>query len=285
MIVSGNRLLITFLLASSFFSANAQTDLVFNKRFVECEDKWVAFRPDSTGSYTFGFIYIDQMAGLTLNSEGSFMVNEKNEFIPKKDKSYSLKMRLQNNNVRVAIIPPLKYRELEISDVPDWLHFYKDYNDTAARLQRWGFYYNDWGMSEKALEYLEPGYKMDPDFKAMAVELGFAYNALEKFDKAVPVLKTAIKLTPDDWYLYKELSYALFNLDRVEEAGEAALKGISYAKQDAIKAEMAYNMAYTYYTKKDKQKFDQWAQETLKWAKKNDKFYNTIKSLEAKIAQ
>lgn len=48
----------------SIFSI-AQSKLVFDKKFVQCEDKWVAFPADSTGSYNLGFIYIDSQAGLT----------------------------------------------------------------------------------------------------------------------------------------------------------------------------------------------------------------------------
>ncbi len=36
----------------------AQTSLTFDKRFVESEDKWVAFQMDKDSSYAYGFIYI-----------------------------------------------------------------------------------------------------------------------------------------------------------------------------------------------------------------------------------
>ncbi len=47
-----------FLLVSLLtLKANAQLNLRFDKRFVECEDKWVAFKMNEDSSYTFGFIY------------------------------------------------------------------------------------------------------------------------------------------------------------------------------------------------------------------------------------
>jgi len=49
------------------FKINAQTELLFNKKFIDSEDKWVAFQKDSDNKYGFGFIYIDEEAGLTLN--------------------------------------------------------------------------------------------------------------------------------------------------------------------------------------------------------------------------
>jgi hypothetical protein len=66
--------------ALSFFllitlSTAGQNPLGFNKRFVESEDKWVAFEMDKDSAYSYGFIYIDPQAGLTFNSEGSFTIS------------------------------------------------------------------------------------------------------------------------------------------------------------------------------------------------------------------
>jgi hypothetical protein len=55
----------------------SQNQLKFDKRNVQCEDKWVAFQMNKDSTYTFGFIYIDSQAGLTFNSEGQFKI-EKN---------------------------------------------------------------------------------------------------------------------------------------------------------------------------------------------------------------
>ena len=64
--------LLLILLVFTAIKINAQNNLIFNKRFIECEDKWVAFQMDKDTSHTYGFIYIDSEAGLTLNLEGSF---------------------------------------------------------------------------------------------------------------------------------------------------------------------------------------------------------------------
>lgn len=282
-ILRSKLVLLACLLAAT---ATAQSELVFNKRFVECEDKWVVFRQGKDGAYMFGFIYIDQMAGLTLNYEGNFTITENGRFEKKPvlDSARMMyKVRLQNNNVQVALLPESKFAELDIAAEPGWLHVYKEYADTAQRLQRWGYYYNDFGMSEKALQYLEPGYKKYPDYKGMAVELSFAYNALGKYEQAIPVLNKAIELTLEDWYLYKELSFALLNTGKMEDAGEAAVKGINHAGEDAMKAEIAYNLAYQYYKRKDKDRFARWARETLQWAKNGDQFYNAIKKMEPEM--
>jgi len=102
---------------------NAQTTLNFDKRFLQSEDKWVAFKPDKDSTYAYGFIYIDPQAGLTLNYEGTFKVNPTGEFVPKKLDSTNMKVRLQPNNVLVAFIPDNKFQELKISPIPNWLKY------------------------------------------------------------------------------------------------------------------------------------------------------------------
>lgn len=283
-----SRKIFMLLLPFSILCANGQEDLVFNKRFAESEDKWVVFQKDEDNVYLLGFIYIDAAAGLTLNYESHFTISGEGKFIRKAkiDSSMvSYKIRLENNNVTVAWLPSARFDELGLQETPVWLSNYKSYTDTARRLQRWGYYYNDWGMPEKALEYLEPGYKSDPDYKDMAVELAFAYNALKQFDKAIPVLLKAAERKPDDGYIYKELSYAYLSTDNLEAGAKAAENGIRFYKDDRIKAEIAYNVAYHCYVKKDKKNFSRWAGETRKWAKKDSGFLEGIINMDKKLAE
>jgi tetratricopeptide (TPR) repeat protein len=263
---------------------NGQSGLLFNKRFVECEDKWVAFeKDDKNDSYVFGFIYIDEAAGLTFNYEGRFTISSEGKFIPERLDSVSIKHRLQPNNVQVAIIPFTKLEELQAKEIPDWLKYYRTGLGTAKRLQRWGYYYNDWGMSDKALEYLEPGYKLDPDFQGMAFELGFAYNTLERYEQAIPVITKALELSPKECYLYKELVFAQCNTDKLADAENAARVGLPYCNETEMKAEITYNIAYQYYKKRDKENFAKWAVETKKWAAKDGLIDKTIRNLEEKM--
>lgn len=85
--------------------------LTFDKRFVESEDKWVAFMPGKDSAY--GFIYIDAQAGLTLDYEGDFKILSTGEFIQTKHDSTNIKIRLKPNNFLVAFIPADKYKELK----------------------------------------------------------------------------------------------------------------------------------------------------------------------------
>lgn len=254
----------------------AQTDLKFDKRFVESEDKWVVFKMDKDSSYSFGFIYIDAQAGLTLNSEGSFKINNNGKFIPDKLDSISLKVRLEPNKVKVAFIPETKFEELGIKTLPDWLKFYKTDTNSIERLYRWGFLYNSWDESTKALTYLERAQVINPKFNGLEFELAYAYNALQQYEKAIVILKNALETTPNECYLYKELSFAEMNLGQLDKAAQTCKKGIRLCKDKAMKCELAYNLAYHYYKIKDKEKFKEWAKLTEKYSTKDDQFITNI---------
>ncbi|MDP4292388.1 MAG: tetratricopeptide repeat protein [Bacteroidota bacterium] len=276
------------LIILGLFSINlkAQTILNFNKRFVECEDQWVAFQMNKDSVYNYGFIYIDAQAGLTLNYEGSFKITPDNIFVPKKkNDSVSFKYRLSPNQVKVAIIPSSKYKELSIKRYPDWLKIYESDTTSVARLYRWGYLYNSWDECAKALTYLEKGQKINPKYPGLEFELAFAYNGLGQFDKAIAVLEDAIKTNPNNGYMYKELSFAQIGLRQIEKAVLTCKKAIALCPDKSIKSEIAFNMAGYYFRLKDKENFKYWADETKKWATTGDRFMVNINNLEAKIEQ
>ncbi|MGF2411473.1 MAG: tetratricopeptide repeat protein, partial [Ferruginibacter sp.] len=181
----------------------AQTNLKFDNRFVESEDKWVAFQMDKDSSFAYGFIYIDAQAGLTLNYEGNFKITSTGVYVPKKLDSTNMKVRLQPNNVRVAFIPDNKFNELKISAIPEWLKYYKSDTSSIERLYRWGYMYNGWDECAKALTYLEKAEKINPKYKGLAVELSFSYNCLKLYDKAELILEEEIKTNSSDAYVNK----------------------------------------------------------------------------------
>jgi tetratricopeptide (TPR) repeat protein len=264
-------------------SLQAQTTLNFNKRFVECEDQWVAFQMNKDSTYTYGFIYIDSQAGLTLNYEGSFKIMPDNIFVPKKIDTTSIKYRLEPNQVKVSIIPSSKYKELLIKRYPDWLKFYKTDTASIERLFRWGFLYNSWDECAKALIYFEKAQKINPKYQGLEFELAFAYNALGQFDKTIVVLENAIKTNSNDCYMYKELSFAQIGIGQLEKASQTCKKGIALCSDKPMKSEIAFNMAGYYFKLKDKENFKYWANETKKWATIGDQFMVNINSMEAKI--
>ena len=268
------------LLAFCTTIANAQTDLNFNKRYVESEDHWVILQQHKDGSYPYGFIYIDPDAGLTLNYEGSFTISPQGTYIPKKMDSVSLKYRLEPDNARVAFVPESRYKELQITTTPEWLKFYKEDTGTVQHLFRWGYLYNSWGEYSKAFTFLEKAQKIDPEYKGLKLELAFTYNALEQYGKAEAVMESAIQTNPDECLFYRELSFAQMHINELEKA--AKTYGISLTKctDDGVKSEIAYNLTYQYYKRKDADGFRKWVAETKKWAKSGDDVMVELTKLE-----
>ncbi len=259
-------LLIVTLLATKL---NAQTTLSFDKRFVQSEDKWVAFKPDKDSAYAYGFIYIDAQAGLTFNYEGTFKMLPTGEFVPKKLDSTNMKVRLDPNNVLVAFIPDNKFQELKISPIPDWLKYYKTDTSSIERLYRWGYMYNGWDECAKALTYLEKAEKLNSKFKGLAVELSFSYNCLKQYDKAELILEEEIKTNSADAYVNKEYIYTLTKNKKIGNAVNQFETSIKTLKDNRYYAENCYNILQYYYTQKDKVNFNKWYDLLLKQPNEN----------------
>lgn len=270
-------LVIAVLCANTAFAQNV---LQFNKRFVECEDRWVAFQKGKDSTYAYGFIYIDAQAGLTLEYGGSFTIDDAGLFVPKKLENSSYKIRLKPNNVQVALIPENKFEELKITAVPDWLRIYKGDTTSVERLYRWGYMYNGWNECAKGLGYLERAQKINPKYKGLEVELAFSYNCLGQYDKAVTVLQAALKDSPADAYVNKELIFAQINLGQLDRAAESCKKALAQCTDQSYNAENCYNLLHNLYLKKDKINFMLWLDETKKWTAKNENLVKSIQIME-----
>lgn len=264
-------------------TAHAQDLLVFNKRYVESEDRWVAFEKDSSNSLMYGFIYIDPQAGLTLNYEGSFTISPNGTFIPKKIDSVGFKVRLQPNNILVAFIPENKFAELKIQAVPEWLQYYKKDSGSITRLFRWGYMYNGWNECAKALTYLQKAQQIDPRFDGLLTEIAFSYNCLEQYDKAIAILKDALTLKPTDAYTYKELIYAYINSGQLDKAAESCKQAIELCPDRSFNGENCFNLLGAYYKRKDKKSFKEWLPATKKWLEGNKYILDRVKAMEDEL--
>ena len=270
------------LLSLITFTLNAQTTLNFDKRNVQCEDKWIAQQMNEDSTYNFGFIYIDEQAGLTFNYEGKFKIQD-NVFLRQQEEMPSFKVRLEPNYVAIAEIPEEKFKELGVVKFPDWLKYYKEDENSVERLYRWGFLYNSWDECEKALTYLEQAQKLNPKYPGLEFELAYSYNALKRFDKASIVLESAIKTSPNECYLYKELIYSEVNNTKIDNAIKTYEDGIKVCKEKDIKAEMAINIAEKFFIQKDIANFEKWSEETMRWASSGDQFSTYIEKLRNEI--
>lgn len=276
-----NILIIFFL---STFNCFSQEKLIFNTKFTQSEDKWVAFEADSIGSHNFGFIYIDSQAGLTFDYAGTFKIDNNGKFIlKKKELEGSMKVRLEPNNRLVAIIPESHFTELEISKFPEWLKYYKEDENTIERLYKWGYMYNGWEECAKALEFLEKAKKINPDYKGLRVELGFSYNCLGQFQNAINILKDAIKLEPNDAYIYKELIYSQINNNQLDDAISTYDRVVSEITDKAYNNENAFNILGVYFRQKNLEKFNEWINKTQ--IDKDKRFGPYVEKLKKEMAK
>jgi len=266
-------------------TVQAQDFLIFDKPYVQSEDRWVAFDKDSSNTYMYGFIYIDAQAGLTLNYEGNFTITPNGTFVPKKQDSVGFKVRLKPNDVLVAFIPPNKFEELKITAVPEWLKYYKTDTASVERLFRWGYMYNGWNECAKALTYLERAQKINPQQDGLLTEMAFSYNCLQQYDKAVLVLQDALKLKPTDAYTYKELVYAFVKSGQLDKAAASCKKAIEVCADRSFNGENCYNLLSTYYRQKDKPNFNAWLAETKKWLAGNEELLRNVKLMEEGFAK
>lgn len=262
-----NRIIILLTLLS--FKVQAQVDLNFDKRFVECEDKWVAFEMSDDSTYSYGFIYIDEEAGLTFNNEGKYKLKPDNTYLVEKLKDVNIKARLEPNSVKVAIIPETMFKDLQIDPTPEWLKYYKTDANSIKRLYKWGFMYNGWQECNKALEFLLKAKSIDPHFEGLAVEIAYSYNCLEDYDKAIEVLEDELKKNPSDAYVNKEYIYSVTKTDNVEKATTQFYNSIKIIKENTYNAENCFNIMQFYYKQKDKTNFTKWYNELKKWPNEN----------------
>lgn len=268
------------------FNISAQNTIQFNKKFVQSEDKWVAFPADSVGAYPYGFIYIDAQAGLTFDYEGTFKIDPTGKFIPKRREiDGQMKVRLQPNNNLVAFIPESKFEELKIDKVPDWLKFYKEGEDSVKRLYDWGYMYNGWNECEKALKFLEKAQKIDPEYNGLRVELAYSYNCLKQYQKAVDILKIALIKEPLDAYTNKELIYAEVKNDNLKDAENICRKVFKDCPDKTYNAENAYNILQAYYIKKDIKNFNNWFVETNSYLMSNQKLKPLAEQMKTELKQ
>ncbi|MET4080531.1 hypothetical protein ABIB40_000475 [Pedobacter sp. UYP30] len=73
------NLLCALLLLTS--AAKAQNTLTFNVLPINCEDKCVVYPMAKDSTYIFGFVYLDAVAGLTLNYEGKLEIDNEGNLL------------------------------------------------------------------------------------------------------------------------------------------------------------------------------------------------------------
>lgn len=265
------------LISNVLFSQSDRKELNFDIKYYDAVDKWVAFpKSEKDSTFIVGFIYIDAQAGFTFDYKGRFLKTENSlQIIPNKIDA-GIKSRLSTNTMNVAILSEKQILELELPKVPEWLSIYKRDEDKVNYLKNIGYHYNAVGASNLALAHLEKAYEMDPHFDGLEFELAYAYNGLNKFNEAIPILQSAIKNDKNNFLFYRELGFSYKNLNQLEKAEVAYRNGIKLTTNRDQIAEMAVNMAQSYYEMNNTEKFKEWSQITRKNCEKNSPFLQYI---------
>lgn len=253
-----------FLIFTNSFSQTSEK-IRFGVSVTEAVDKWVVFdkRPQDS-SHVFGFVYIDQEAGFSFRYTSDLVITDNDLYLSVRDTSSLMIVRLQPRDNVVGILSKEQLEKLGLELEPEWLSFYKPDPLTTEYLTSIGYHYNHAGASKYALHPLEKAYKMEPHFEGLEFELAFAYNATQDYPNAIKVLTKAIENNSKNIMFYRELGYSYMNLGDLKKTEEIYKKGLEIDDQNNAKTEMALNMAIIFFQKKNRAKFDEWA-ERLKY--------------------
>ena len=270
--------IIAFILISTIgFSQTNLTEPKFETKYYDAVDKYVSFpKKEKDTTYAYGFIYIDQMAGITFRYEGDFKILSGKLISSKKNSNSMMIYRLNGRTSNVCLLDESQIKNLELPNPPKWLDAYKVNESSVEYLRDIGNHLNHAGGVESALVPLLKAYKIEPHLKGLEFELAFSYNALKKFDKAIEILEIALKNNPNSYRFYKELGYSYMNLEKTKMAEETYLKGIKISTSDFEKSEMCINMAQGYFRQKNEIKFNEWSERTLKYAKEGSQYAKYI---------
>lgn len=275
------NLLFLFIIFSNL--VHAQTPkLSFETKFYDAENRWVLFnKKENQNTYGLGFIYLDPQAGFTFNYEGEVeLKNNKFQRLPRLDTTNNIKIRLDVNTFDVYILLDGLIRQFGLPEKPEWLDAYSVNQDFIQNRVQKASFLNGAGASHKALPILQKAYEEDPHFPGLEFELGYAYNATGSFYKAVIVLNKAIENDPSNFWYYRELGFSLKHLNNLPEAEKIYRKAIELTSDKIQIAEMAINMAQSYYHAKDKVNFDAWKKVVMDNADPNSQFMAYIQYFE-----
>ncbi|MDR2684595.1 MAG: hypothetical protein LBB53_04350 [Prevotellaceae bacterium] len=261
----------------------AQEELNFDKRFIDCEDRWVAVKQNSVNTYLYGYVFMEDGVGLNISIEGTFSILNDGEFVPLKSVSGKRKiMKLEPDNQQVAVIPEEKYSELQIVEKPDWLGKYK-VKITAQSLYRSAFVYNKWKSCYNALVFLKLAEQKKAKFKEFYSEIAYSYNCLGLFENAAEIAEKGRKRFPDDALLNRELIFAQAEAGFADDAAKSCKKAFIKCTDNSYDGENCYNVLRAYYRKIDVKNFAYWLILAKKYNKNNKSTMAFISEMEEKM--
>jgi len=279
------KLLFAFLVLYSL-GVKAQSDLKFDQRLLDCEDKWIAVPAGDSINYYYGFVYLDNSAGLTFNLEGTFSIDISSRYLAKKERTKMIRLG-SPSKVLAAIIPNNRFSEIGVSEKPDWLALYRTDDSNVDRLFRLGSMYNAWGDTKKALTYLNKVKKIDRKYPGLNKEYYYAYNGEKRqtltefyLYEAIADLSAARQTNCE---LYKSLVFKQTNSNQLKQAEEMYYYALKECVDETAKADMAYNIAFQYYKLMNKDKLKHWENEVKRWIVPNESYVEKVQKMIATL--
>lgn len=259
------------------FGAKAQYGLKFDKQLLDCENKWIAVSLGDEGKYAFGYVYLDNSAGLTFNLQGSFTLTN-DVYIAKH--VVQVKNRITPTAAKVAIIPSNRLVELKVEASPAELK-YIGRNNSNDRYFKLAQTYNIWKNHKQALKYLEAitcNPYLYPNFGAEEL---MAQNTEQT--KKIKVVRKVFKASYID--PYKQEIFWLVQTNKMKMAEETYIEAIRYCTDEVSKADMAYNIAYQYYKTSNIEKFNIWAKEVGRWIAPDNNYVEKVEKMQAALSR
>src|ERR1700756_494820 len=129
-------------LNQTFAQVNTGPNLKFDQPFARCELKWVVLPPKGNApdpQYYYAFLYVDEVAGYTLDVKGNFKIAADGHYIADTtiSQNKSFKVRLGPNTVRMALLPESHFAELHVQPRPKWVDLYYKGIDTNSVLHNY----------------------------------------------------------------------------------------------------------------------------------------------------
>jgi tetratricopeptide (TPR) repeat protein len=271
------NILFTFFL---LICIKSSAQLTFDKKILDCENKWVVFPEEFGGLYKYGFIYVDSQTALTFEYNGNLKIDSTGKIIAyPNEENATIKIPLNPSKNLIALIPEANFEQLKIKKDPDYLSSNKLQEGSIEQLYNWGSIYNAWGEYQKAMELLQKASKINSEYKGLYTELAYSYNRLKQFKKAIEVLKKALIVNPTDAFIYKEYIYALVNNQQLDAAIDTYRNSLVVCPDKTYVAESAFYILQGYFYKIDQKNFDKWLAQTENVMSSNEQIKKIVEEM------
>lgn len=265
----------------SFAQVKVPADLTFTTPFYEAENKYIVFTPKAEEKdLMLGVPYFDEAAGYSYKFLGSLNFdNGKAEFTPAENDFIA---RWQNLDLKVAVLPEARIKELTFPSYPEFLKAYQtDKLDKDYLLDKLSFQ-NGSGYSNLALPKLEELRKEGYKSAKFYFELAFAYNALDQFSKAEDAVNEAEKNNFHDELMMKEMHYALLHQNKLSPAADYLQTNFKNFQSQLYKSEGIVNQIINFFNNKDVKNTEKWIK-IYKSEIGKDQYKSRVDDIETKL--